>query len=96
MQILMVVYDVAFDEEVMAALGRCRLSGYTKWSRVVGAGEHSPPRLGTAVWPGHNCALLMALEDGALPEVTETLQGLFRRMGEKALAVFGWGAERVI
>jgi hypothetical protein len=96
MQVLMMVYDVAFDEEVMEALSRCHLSGYTKWSRVVGSGERSQPRLGTAVWPGHNCAVLMAVENGALPELTLVLQGLYRRMGEKSLAVFGWTAERMI
>lgn len=96
MKMFMIIYDVIYDEEVMEVMNHCCVSGYTKWERVLGKGKRSNPKMDDAVWPGYNCAMLVAAE----PELEESLYGALRslceRLGERSLKVFSWPLERVI
>ncbi len=96
MKMLFMIYDVDFDEEVMETLSTCCITGYTKWSKVLGKGERSAPKLDDAVWPGFNCAVMMAVDDELEPKVFEAMQSLYKKKGGKALKVFGWPLERII
>jgi len=96
MKMFLIIYDVDFDEDVMETLSTCCVSGYTKWSQVLGKGGRSDPKMDDAVWPGFNCAVMMAVDEELEPLVFETLQSLHKRIGGKALKVFGWPLERVI
>jgi nitrogen regulatory protein PII len=96
MKMLFMIYDVDFDEEVMETLSTCCITGYTKWSKVLGKGERSAPKLDDAVWPGFNCAVMMAVDDKLEPKVFEAMQSLHKKKGGKALKVFGWPLERII
>jgi hypothetical protein len=48
MKMLLLIYDVDFDEEVMETLTTCCVAGYTKWDRVMGKGERSDPKFDDA------------------------------------------------
>ena len=100
MRMLFMIYDVDFDEDVMEILSTCCVTGYTKWGRVLGKGERSDPKLDDAVWPVPATWLprskKMAVENELEPTVFEALKALHKRMGGKALKVFGWPLERVI
>ena len=96
MKMLFMIYDVDFDEEVMETLSTCCITGYTKWSKVLGKGERSAPKLDDAVWPGFNCAVMMAVDDELEPKVFEAMQSLHKKKGGKALKVFGWPLERIV
>jgi len=96
MKMLFMIYDVDFDEEVTETLSTCCITGYTKWSKVLGKGERSAPKLDDAVWPGFNCAVMMAVDNELEPKVFEAMQSLHKKKGGKALKVFGWPLERII
>ena len=96
MKMFLIIYDVDFDEDVMETLSTCCVTGYTKWSRVLGKGERADPKLDDAVWPGFNCAVMMAVDEVVERPVFEALESLHERMGGKALKVFSWPLERVI
>jgi nitrogen regulatory protein P-II len=96
MKMLFMIYDVDFDDDVMDVLSTCCVTGYTKWGRVLGKGERSEPKMDDSVWPGFNSAIMMAVESDLEQQVFEALQSLHKRMGGKALKVFGWPLERMI
>ncbi len=96
MKMLFLVYDVDYDEEVMQTLTSCCLTGYTKWTRVLGKGVRSDPKLDDAVWPGFNCVIMLAVEDKIEQDIYDALQSLHKKVNEKALKVFSWGLDRVI
>ena len=96
MKMLFMVYDVDFDEEVMEVISTCCITCYTKWDRVLGKGGRSDPKLDNPVWPGFNCAVMMAVEDELEPKVFEAVQSLHKNVGSKGIKVFGWPLERVI
>jgi hypothetical protein len=96
MKMFLLIYDVDFDEDVMETLSTCCAAGYTKWDRVMGRGERSDPKLDDAVWPGFNCAVVMAVDEELEKPVFDALQSLHKKMGGKALKVFSWPLEKVI
>ena len=96
MKMFLIIYDVDFDEDVMEILSTCCVAGYTKWRQVLGKGGRSDPKMDDAVWPGFNCAVMMAVDEELEPLVFEALQSLHERMGGKAIKVFGWPLEKVI
>ena len=96
MKMLFLIYDVDFDEDVMETLSTCCVAGYTKWSRVLGKGERSDPKLDDAVWPGFNCAVAMGVDEELEQAVFDALKSVHSKMGGKALKVFSWPLERVI
>jgi hypothetical protein len=94
MRMYFLVYDVNFDDEVTAALDGCCIAGYTKWTRVLGKGEHSDPKFDNSVWPGYNCSIMMAVDASLEAAVDDALTGLHRQMGQKGLKVFTWAVEQ--
>lgn len=81
MKMVLAVYNVAVDEEVMEAVREAGVACYTKWPRVVGEGQTTGPRLDDHIWPGANCATLMVVPDELVPKVMSVLQGLRDTIG---------------
>ncbi len=96
MKMFMVVYDRDYDEEVMELLTHCCITGFTKWDRVLGKGARSEPKMDDSVWPGYNCAVLIAVDPELEELVFDSLMTLHKRIGERAIKVFAWPLERVI
>ncbi len=96
MKMFFLIYDVDFDKEVMETLSTCCVTGYTKWGRVLGKGERSDPKLDDAVWPGFNCAVMIAVEEDLEPVAFDALKSLHKKIGGKAFKVFGWSLDKVI
>ena len=94
MKMFFLVYDVDFDEEVTEILDACCVTGYNKWTRVLGKGERSDPKFDNSVWPGFNCSIMMAVEDALESSVNLALDRLHQQMGRKALKVFTWGVDQ--
>ena len=90
MQMVMIVYDSIYDEDISAVLEAMAGLGFTRFERVSGRGPASGPRLDTAVWPGFNRVIMTALEDEPLAALTSALDALpGRRSG---IRVYAWPA----
>jgi hypothetical protein len=96
MKLLLVIYDADFDEEVMQVLSTSRVTGYTKWDRVLGRGAQSDPKLDDAVWPGHNCVLAIAVAEEAEKAVMASMETLGVELGDKGFTVFALPVSKVI
>lgn len=95
MKMFLMIYDVDYDEEVIETLSTCCVAGFTKWDRVLGKGERSDPKMDDSVWPGYNCAVMLAVDEQLETSVFEALETLQKQMGSKGLKVFEWPLERV-
>jgi len=76
------------DEDVMEVFASQNVSGYTKWDRVLGKGRMSEPKLDDDVWPGYNCAIAMAVENGDEEKIFAALRQLYDHLGGKGFVVF--------
>ncbi len=68
MKMLLVVYNQAVDEDVVAALKEAGVVGYTKMVDAQGEGTETSPKLGTHSWPGGNNTLFLVVSEERLPQ----------------------------
>jgi hypothetical protein len=81
MKMIMAIYNVAVDEEVLQAVTEAGVCCYTKFPRVVGKGKRTGPRLDDHIWPGANACTLMVVADELAPKIMSVLAGLRRELG---------------
>ena len=96
MKIFFLIYDASFDDDVIEILSGCCDTGFTRWSKVLGKGERSDPKMDDAIWPGYNCAVMASVPSLVEPVFTEALQKLYKNMDSKGMKVFSWPIERII
>ena len=83
MKMVLAVYNVAVDDEVMEALRKAGVTCYTKWPRVLGEGRKTGPRLDDHIWPGANCVTMVVVPDELAGKVLETIRSLRETIGQK-------------
>ncbi len=84
MKMVMAVYNIGVDEEIMASMEEMGVTCFTKIPRVVGKGKTTGPRLDDAVWPGANTLALFVLPDERAQAVMEAFKHLRATIGQKA------------
>jgi len=84
MKMIMAVYNIGVDEEVMATMESMGVTCFTKMPRVVGKGKTTGPRLDDAVWPGANAMALFVLPDERAQAVMNAFSQLRATIGKKA------------
>jgi nitrogen regulatory protein PII len=84
MKMVMAVYNIGVDEEVMAAMEEMGVTCFTKMPRVLGKGQTTGPRLDDAVWPGANTMAFFVLPDARAQAVMKAFAHLRATIGKKA------------
>jgi nitrogen regulatory protein PII len=90
MKMVFIVYSQAADYEVISAIKKAGIKGYTKMEKACGEGVETEPKLHTHTWPGENCVLFIALEDHELEPIMERVRRLKEehpRAGVKAFVL---------
>ncbi len=63
MKMFMIMYEYAIDAEVFDEIKKIGIAGYTKWSKVQGAGPETGLKLNTRFWPGLNDVLVVVVDE---------------------------------
>jgi nitrogen regulatory protein PII len=82
MKMILAIYNIAIDVEIMEAVRQAGIQFYTKWPRVVGEGPRTGPRLDDHIWPGANMMMMMVAADELAANVMEALKGLRQSIGK--------------
>ena len=97
MKLVMAVYNMAVEEEVVAAATAVGALHYTKVPRVVGVGGSAGPRLDNHVWPGANALTLFVVEDALANALADALAALRGEVGQNgAVKAFVLNVERTV
>ncbi|MDY6913229.1 MAG: P-II family nitrogen regulator [Planctomycetota bacterium] len=94
MKLLLIAYNEAVDQEMMERLDACGVTGYTKWTRVLGRGATSGPHLLSHVWPKGNNVLAVAVEDEAADAIFQAVDELRQSAGTEGVKAFVLPIER--
>lgn len=77
MKAVFVVYNQAYNQEVVKTLEDLGQRGYTVWEEIGGRGTlDGEPHLGSHAWPTQNHALVSMMEDSLAGKVMEALRSL--------------------
>ena len=77
MKAVFVVYNQAYNQEVVKTLEDLGQRGYTVWEEIGGRGTlDGEPHLGNHAWPTQNHALVSMMENSLAGKVMEALRNL--------------------
>ena len=93
MRLLFIICEANIEERILHELIEIGCPGYTRFTGAVGYGNRGR-REGTAVWPGLNAMILVAVPEADEERVTGMLRSLkAERSSGIALKVFATDAE---
>lgn len=90
MKMFIIVYSWAFDNIVIDMITKSGLKAYTKWTKVLGCGTETEPKMGSQFWPAENDVLTIVVnnEDAAkVKEIVLTLRKENPRAGVRCFIV---------
>jgi nitrogen regulatory protein PII len=90
MKMFIIVYSWAFDNIVIDMITKSGLRAYTKWTKVLGCGTETEPKMGSQFWPAENDVLTIVVnnEDAAkVKEIVLTLRKENPRAGVRCFIV---------
>jgi nitrogen regulatory protein PII len=96
MKMFIIVYSWGIDDEVIAALTKRGLKAYTKWTKVLGCGTETEPKMGTQVWPGENDVITMVINDEDAAKVKEVVLNLRKEHPRSGVRCFIMPVEEMI
>lgn len=77
MKAIFVVYNQAYNQEIVELLEKMGQRGYTVWEEIGGRGSvDGEPHLGNHAWPTQNHALLTVVDNTLALQVMEALRQL--------------------
>ena len=77
MKAIFVVYNQAYNQEIVELLEKMGQRGYTVWEEIGGrGGTDGEPHLGNHAWPTQNHALLTVVDNALALQVMEALRQL--------------------
>ena len=95
MQMVMISYNEAIEDEVMETLESCALKNYTKIVGTFGKGITSGTHLGNDIWPGRNNLLLIASDEQKAKQLLSCIRELRKKLGKEGVKAFVWDLEEV-
>lgn len=90
MKAVLIVHNVAIDEEVNEALESVGINCYTKFPNILGKGQISEPHLNIDVWPGINCGTFVVIEQVKAKKVMENVRQMREKLGTEGIKAFMW------
>jgi nitrogen regulatory protein PII len=95
MKAVLIVHNVAIDEEVNEVLESVGINCYTKFPNIIGRGEISEPHLNTDVWPGINCGTFVVIEQVKAKKVMENVRRIREKLGTEGIKAFMWEVDDI-
>ena len=87
MKAVFIAFNQAHEDDVLMALRRMNVRGYTGWTSVIGAGtQKGEPHLGSHAWPTLNAAYWLL----------EMLKSIDEESPQLGLRAFVWSIENMI
>jgi nitrogen regulatory protein PII len=95
MKAILIIYNMAIEDDVNEALQQLGVDCYTKFTKVLGKGELSQPHLDTAVWPIANNATFVVTDQAKATAITEKIRQMREKYASEGLKAFVWPIEDV-
>lgn len=95
LEMVMVVYNEAIDQEVMEVLRGCGVKNYTKVTAAYGKGATSGTHMGDDIWPGRNNILYAACLATEAKHLLSCVKELRKKLGKEGVKAFTWKLDEV-
>ena len=97
MKAILVTYNQAYYDDIVAVLNDNGVKGYTEWNEIKGHGSDTgEPHLGSHAWPTLNNAIISMVEDDRVDGILQALHDCDVKAPELGLRAFVWQIEKMI
>lgn len=97
MKSVMITFDQAFYDRVLAILDKCNCRGFSCIEEVKGRGSKTgEPHYGSHAWPSMCSAIITMIDDEKVDNLLNQLQELDNSSSRLGLRAFVWNVERSI
>lgn len=97
MKAVLITFDQAHYDNVLAILDRLNCRGFTRVERVQGRGSKTgDPHYGSHAWPAMGSAIITMVEDGIVESLLKALDRLDKSYEMLGLRAFVWNIEQAI
>jgi hypothetical protein len=90
MKAVLIIHNVAIDEQVNETLVSIGINCYTKFTNTLGKGKLSEPHLNTEVWPGVNYGTFIVTDQAKGKEIMDKVRQMREKLGSEGLKAFMW------
>jgi hypothetical protein len=90
MKAVLIVHNVAIDNDVNDALESAGIRYYTKFTDTLGRGEMSEPHLNTEVWPGVNTGTFVVTDPAKAKALMDSVRKLREKLASEGVKAFMW------
>ena len=80
-KMLLVVFNISIEDEVMEIINKKGTPCFTRWPRVIGRGVSTGPKMDNDVWPGANSAVMIVTTEKQALEIMADIQALRDEIG---------------
>ena len=92
---IFISYDQAYNMEVVDAIEKVGVRGFTMWQDIAGRGsETGEPHLGNHAWPTMNNAVLTFVPDGKVDDILSAVKAMDEETPALGLRAFVWNVEK--
>lgn len=97
MKSILITFDQAFFERIMALLDRMNCRGFTYLDRVQGRGSKTgEPHFGSHAWPSMNSAIITIVDESRVDPLLDALHAMDQETEQLGLRAFVWNIEKTI
>ncbi len=94
MKAVLIIHNMAIDEEVNEALASAGVEFFTKFPEILGKGKISEPHLNSEVWPETNCATLVITDPEKAGKLMKDVAEMRTKLGAEGIKAFLWSIEQ--
>lgn len=94
MKAMFIVYNQAYNEEIIDILEKNRQRGFTRWEDIEGKGGFNGiPHMGSHAWPENNHALLVMTDDDKVAPILAGIKAADEASPDLGMRAFVWNIE---
>lgn len=90
MKAVLIVHNIAIDEQVNEMLVSIGINCYTKFTDTLGKGQLSEPHLNTDVWPGVNYGTFVVTDQVNAGQIMNNVRQMRKEFSSEGLKAFMW------
>jgi hypothetical protein len=94
MKAVLIIHNMAIDEDINDALASAGVESYTKFPNTLGKGKLSEPHLDSEVWPETNCCTLIFTDPDKATNLMKIIADLRSRLGAEGVKAFLWSIDQ--
>ena len=94
MKAVLIVHNMAIDEEVNEAIASAGVDSFTKFPNTLGKGKLSEPHLNSEVWPETNCCTLVITDPEKAANLMKIVAEMRTKLGAEGVKAFLWSIEQ--